>query len=167
MLEQHRPERLPEKLEAGPIGNALGDVVLRQRTRGRGSDAANRSSRRAAASQFYTHGTLAGVAGNHLRGPLRQPDGAGGFGPELITDVPLVETVPGAPLRLGRSRSTSRSARPTRRARRRSTTARVPKKCPKGGFPVKTELIFAESAAANADSGATVTTTYKAPCPKK
>ena len=34
----------------------------------------------------------------------------------------------------------------------------VPKRCPKGGFPAKLELTFA--------SGETVTTMYKAPCPK-
>ena len=35
----------------------------------------------------------------------------------------------------------------------------VPKKCPKGGFPLKTEMSFL--------GGATAETTYKAPCPRK
>ena len=43
---------------------------------------------------------------------------------------------------------------------------RVPKKCPKGGFPIKTEMIFDEGGA-NPPVPEPVTATYKAPCPKK
>ncbi len=35
----------------------------------------------------------------------------------------------------------------------------MPKKCPKGGFPVKSELSFL--------GGAVVPATYKAPCPRR
>jgi len=35
----------------------------------------------------------------------------------------------------------------------------VPKKCPKGGFPLKTVMSFL--------GGATAEASYKAPCPKK
>jgi len=35
----------------------------------------------------------------------------------------------------------------------------MPKKCPKGGFPVKSELSFL--------GGAVVSVTYKAPCPRR
>jgi hypothetical protein len=41
----------------------------------------------------------------------------------------------------------------------------MPKKCPKGGFPLKAELAFAENG--NEATRATVTATYKAPCPRK
>ena len=40
----------------------------------------------------------------------------------------------------------------------------MPKKCPKGGFPIKTEVTF------EAEGGypvQTVTSPYKAPCPRK
>ena len=40
----------------------------------------------------------------------------------------------------------------------------VPKKCPKGGFPVKSELMFAGLGGL---APQTVVTSYKAPCPKK
>jgi hypothetical protein len=43
----------------------------------------------------------------------------------------------------------------------------VPKKgqCPKGGFNVKTEVIFAENG--EESKPVTVTKSYKAPCPRK
>ena len=40
----------------------------------------------------------------------------------------------------------------------------VPKTCPKGGFPVKSELIFAGLSGLTQQ---TVTSVYKAPCPRK
>jgi len=40
----------------------------------------------------------------------------------------------------------------------------VPKKCPKGGFPLTSELFFAGLGGL---SPATVVTHYKAPCPRK
>ncbi|HLH14469.1 MAG TPA: hypothetical protein VKV16_06735, partial [Solirubrobacteraceae bacterium] len=42
---------------------------------------------------------------------------------------------------------------------------RVPKTCPKGGFPVKTEVIFAENGEESKPES--VTALYKAPCPRK
>ena len=42
----------------------------------------------------------------------------------------------------------------------------MPKKCPKGGFLIKTELIFDEGGAVPAVPEV-VPATYKSPCPKK
>jgi hypothetical protein len=42
---------------------------------------------------------------------------------------------------------------------------RVPKKCPAGGFPLKTEVIFAENGEESKPE--TVDASYKAPCPRK
>jgi hypothetical protein len=39
----------------------------------------------------------------------------------------------------------------------------VPKHCPKGGFPLKSELLFAGLGGL---APQTVTATYKAPCPR-
>ena len=60
--------------------------------------------------------------------------GAGGFGPKLITEVPLVETVPGAPdasvetinVKVGSAIKKGKEDRLLRHACRR--------RCPKGGF---------------------------------
>jgi hypothetical protein len=90
--------------------------------------------------------------------------GGGGFGPELITEVPLVSTVPGAPY----ASVTSIDVKAGSAYKSHGKTiyyGRVPKKCPKGGFPIKTEVIFAENG--EPSKPVTVTSTYKAPCPRK
>ena len=86
---------VPEGSARRPVGHVLGVGRVRQRTRARGSDAGVvlRAGRR---PRVLHRRPLAGVAGNPLQGPLHEL-GGGGFGPELITEVPLVETVPGAP----------------------------------------------------------------------
>ena len=46
----------------------------------------------------------------------------------------------------------------------------VPKKCPKGGFPLKSELTFGGSFGGEREFGIpaeTVTVPYKAPCPPR
>jgi hypothetical protein len=89
--------------------------------------------------------------------------GAGGFGPKLITQVPLVETVPGAP-----DASVEKINVKVGAARRSHGKpiyyGTMPKTCPKGGFPVKAELIFAGLGGLTQQ---TVIATYKAPCPKR
>jgi len=79
------------------------------------------------------------------------------FGPELVTEVPIVESVPGAPA----VSTTSINIKVGSAYRKHGKTISyitLPSKCPKGGFPVKSELKF--------ESGETVTVPYKAPCPK-
>ena len=89
------------------------------------------------------------------------------YGPEYITEVPLVETVPGAPD--GSVESINVTAGAAYKAKGKTFYyARLPRKCPKGGFPIKSELIFANLAALPSRApGETVTSTYKAPCPRK
>jgi len=83
--------------------------------------------------------------------------------PETITTVPLVETVPGAP-----DASTESINVTTGGAYKKGKTtvyyATLPKKCPKGGFPVKSELTFAGLGGL---TQVTVLSTYTAPCPRK
>ena len=90
--------------------------------------------------------------------------GAGGFGPEAKVTVPLVPSVPGAPFAsvksiLGKFGSAYKSHGKT------IYYGRVPKTCPKGGFPLKTEVIFAENGEESKPE--TVDAEYKAPCPRK
>ena len=91
--------------------------------------------------------------------------GAGGFGPELVANVPLVSTVPGAPF--VSVESISVKAGSARRVHGKPVYyGRVPKKCPKGGFLMKTELIFDENGA-TPPIPEVVTATYRSRCPKK
>ncbi len=83
------------------------------------------------------------------------------YSKELIAEVPLVETVPGA-----QDASVKTISVKVGSAIRRNGKAiyygRVPKKCPKGGFPGMAELTFAGLGGL---TQTTVTKTLKVPCP--
>jgi hypothetical protein len=80
------------------------------------------------------------------------------FGPELLVEVPLIETLPGADdasvtsfkVRLGAA---------YRKGRRTVSYLTTPKRCPRGGFPTKMELKFL--------SGETATVAATVPCPAR
>jgi hypothetical protein len=83
--------------------------------------------------------------------------------PSIITTVPLVETVPGAPDASVESINVTAGSA-YKQGKKTIYYGTVPKTCPKGGFPVKSELIFA---ALGGLAQQTVTSNYKAPCPRK
>jgi hypothetical protein len=93
--------------------------------------------------------------------------GGAGYGPKLISEVPLVVTVPGAPDASVESISVKVGAAYKKNGKP-VYYGTMPKKCPKGGFPLKAELTFAPHAEATSPGAGTetVTATYKAPCPK-
>jgi hypothetical protein len=110
------------------------------------------------ALQFYTQGTtpvsLEFISASHI---------TYGNTPAIDTTVPLVETVPGAPdASVETINVTAGSA--YKKGKTTVYYGTVPKKCPKGGFPLKSELIFAGLGGLTEQR---VTTSYKAPCPKK
>ncbi len=89
------------------------------------------------------------------------------YGPEYITEVPLVETVPGAPDASTESINVTAGAA-IKKNGKAIYYGKEPTKCPKGGFPLKSELVFANLGALPARAtGEIVTSTYKAPCPRK
>jgi hypothetical protein len=79
------------------------------------------------------------------------------YGPELTVELPLVETVPGADDASILSFKVKVGAA-YRRAGKTVSYITLPKRCPKGGAPLKAELEFM--------SGETVTIAYRQPCPK-
>jgi hypothetical protein len=90
------------------------------------------------------------------------------YGLELITEVPAVATVPGAPLASTKTINVKVGAA-IKKGKKVIPYGTLPKKCPKGGFPVKTEIIFGGSFGGEREFGIpvqTATATYKAPCPK-
>jgi hypothetical protein len=80
------------------------------------------------------------------------------FGPTVVAEVPLVESVPGA-LDASVEAIDVEVGAAYKKGKKTNYYITVPKKCPKGGFPLKTEMSFL--------GGATAETTYKAPCPRK
>jgi hypothetical protein len=79
------------------------------------------------------------------------------YGPEFTVELPLVETVPGADDASILSFKVAVGAA-YRRAGKTVSYITLPRRCPKGGAPLKAELKFM--------SGETVTIAYRQPCPK-
>jgi hypothetical protein len=166
-LEAKEPKKCPHTSVAGPVGHANGVVAF-------GNE---RVHEEVSISSFIVAGGLGFYVEGHSpvqleffsRGHYLHLGGAGGFGPELVTEVPLVETVPGAPdastenIKIQVGSAIRKNGKPV-------YYGTVPKRgmCPKGGFKVKAELIFANVAALPARvPGETVTVSSRPPCPRK
>jgi hypothetical protein len=162
-LEQTGPSACKKGSAAGPVGEANGFV----------SFGGERVPEKLAVSSFYAPGGgLLFFADGHTpvsleilsAGHYTSLGGAAGFGPELITKVPLIASVPGAPY----ASATSIKVKAGSAYKKGGKTVyygRVPTKCPKGGFPIKAELIFAENG--EESKPIEVTALSKAPCPPK
>ncbi|HEY2767708.1 MAG TPA: hypothetical protein VGI76_05590 [Solirubrobacteraceae bacterium] len=79
------------------------------------------------------------------------------YGPEMIVDVPLVETVPGADDASILSFKVTVGAA-YRRGSRTISYLTLPERCPRGGAPIRADLKFL--------SGEIVTVAYRQPCPR-
>lgn len=91
--------------------------------------------------------------------------GTGGFGLELVTEVPLISTVPGAPY--ASVESISVEAGSAYRAHDKTYYyGTLPRSCPPGGFPLKAEAIF-DADGATPPVPEAVTVSFRAPCPRK
>ncbi|HEY5343978.1 MAG TPA: hypothetical protein VIJ66_10025 [Solirubrobacteraceae bacterium] len=80
------------------------------------------------------------------------------FGPTVEAEVPLIESVPGALDASAKEINVTVGAA-HKKGKKTSYYIVVPKKCPKGGFPLKATMSFL--------GGSTAEAVYKAPCPKK
>ncbi len=155
VLETSGAAGCPKKSNAGPTGEGAG-VVSFGETRVYEKVSINEVFAPAGGLTFYVEGRTPAF--------FQIPEAAHWimasppYGPELIVEVPLVETVPGADdasilsfkVRVGAA---------YRKAKRTVSYLTLPKRCPKGGFPLKSEMKFM--------SGETVTVAYKQPCPRR
>lgn len=154
-LESHEVQRCPRKSIASPMGEVLGVV----------SFGGTRVEEKASVQAFFTPGRGLGFF-TEGRSPVSLEVLSSGsfttaakpFGPELVAQVPLVSTVPGAPY-ASVERIKIKVGAATISKGKLISYGTVPKKCPKGGFPGKAELKFL--------GGETVTVSTKVPCPKK
>jgi hypothetical protein len=155
VLESHEVQNCPKKSVASPKGEVLGVV----------SFGASRVQEKATVQAFFTPGgniafftegrepTVLEILSTGRFSGASNP-----FSQKLTAVVPLVSTVPGAPyasvlsikIRVGAA---------FMQGKKLISYGTVPKKCPKGGFPAKTELKYL--------SGETSTVSIKVPCPKK
>ena len=165
-LEQFGPIKCPKGSSAGPTGKVVGYVTF----------GGERVTEEAELKSFYAPGGgLAFFTDGHSpvsleilsKGLYVNLGGAGGFGPEAKVQVPLVPSVPGAPYASVKSidGKFGSAIGPKNNPKKDTYYGRVPKKCPAGGFPIKTEVIFAENG--EESKPVSVDAEYKAPCPRK
>ncbi len=153
VLEADGPPGCPARSSAGPPGVGLGVVAF-------GGDLVPEhvSIREfftpTGSLTFYVEGST--PASFQILEKSHWVTAAAPFGAELIVEVPLVETVPG-----GNDASVIsfdvKVGAAYRHGKKTVSYLTQPKKCPKGGFPVKMELKFL--------SGESTTVAYTAPCP--
>ncbi len=166
-LEQFGPIQCPKGSAAGPVGNVQGFVTFGAQRVEEGLQLSSFYAR-GGGFEFFSKGTSPVSLEIISSGHYVHLGGAGGYGPELETEIPLVASVPGAPFASVKSITVKAgSAYTTGRGKHRKTIyyGRVPTRCPRGGFPLKTEVVFAENGELSKPE--TVTQTYKAPCPRK
>jgi hypothetical protein len=165
-LEQFGPIKCPKGSFAGPTGKVVGFVTF----------GGERVEEDAELKSFYSPGGgLEFFTDGHSpvsleilsKGLYVNLGGAGGFGPEAKVTVPLVPSVPGAPYASVKSINGKFGSAigPKNNPKKDTYYGRVPKKCPAGGFPIKTEVIFAENG--EESKPVSVDAEYKAPCPRK
>jgi hypothetical protein len=155
ILESHEVQNCPKKSIASPIGEVLGVV----------SFGSTRVEEKATVQAFFTSGgklafftegrepaSLEILSTGSFSGASKP------FGQKLNAVVPLVSTVPGAPYASVQS-IRIRVGAAFMRGKKLISYGTVPRKCPRGGFPAKTELKFL--------SGETSTASIRVPCPKK
>jgi hypothetical protein len=158
------PSGCPKGSAAGPAGHANGEVAF-------GKEIVPEEVtiesfyKPGGGIEFFTSGHSPVSLEFLSKGHYVQLNGGGGFGPELETEVPLVETVPGAQDASVREIvvQAGSAIKVHGKAKYYGT---VPKKgqCPKGGFNIKATFTFAGLGGL---TETTVPASYKAPCPRK
>jgi hypothetical protein len=165
LLRLKGPIGCPKGSEAGPVGSVLGYVTF-------GGERVEETAENfsffspTGGFTFFTFGHSPVNLEVYSHGEYVNLVGGGGFGPELKVKVPLVASVPGAPYASVKSiKAMIGAARgPKNEPKKDVYYGRVPTSCPKGGFKVKTEVIFAENGEESKPE--TVTAPYTLPCPR-
>jgi hypothetical protein len=155
VLEQIGPSGCPAHSSAGPPGIGFGVVTFG------GDEVPETVSIKsfftpASGPTFYVEGST--PASFQILEPSHWTTAAAPFGPELMVDIPLVETDPG-----GNDASVTgfkvRIGAAYKKGKKTVSYITTPKKCPPHGFPIKMELKFL--------SGESTTVGYTVPCPRK
>jgi hypothetical protein len=155
VLENSGPAACPKKSQASPIGTAgvvdpIGGELVKENATLQAFFAPG------GGLEFYAN-AASPISAQLLVAKGSFSSAASPFGLELTTAVQLVQSVPGAPPVSTESINIKVGAA-FRKGRKTIYYGRLPNSCPRGGFPVKSEIKFA--------SGETATASYRAPCPK-
>jgi hypothetical protein len=155
LIKEKGPAPCPKKSVAGPQGSASG-VVSFGTERVHETVSVQPFFAPGGNLEFYVLGTT--PVSVEILSTGRVVNSSPPFGPTVIAEVPLVESVPGA-LDASVQAINVKVGAAYKKGKKTVYYITVPKKCPKGGFPLKSEMSFL--------GGATASATYKAPCPKK
>jgi hypothetical protein len=155
VIEASGPEPCPKQSIAGPKGSATGVV----------SFGGERVLETASVQPFFAPGDNLEyfVDGKtpvslEILGVGHVVDASSPFGLEIFGEVPLIETVPGAPDASFEEGVISVGAA-YRQGKRTISYLTLPKRCPQGGFPAKVEVSFL--------GGTTSQVTDQIPCPRR
>ncbi len=154
VIKNSGPGPCPKKSIAGPKGEARG-IVSFGTERVQETVSVQPFFAPGGGLEFYVNGTtpvsIEILSTGHIT------NASPPFGPKLVAEVPLIESVPGALDASALSIKVVVGAA-YKKGKKTISYGSVPKKCPKGGFPVKAELTFL--------GGAVVPASYKVPCPR-
>ncbi len=158
-LQNMGPTACPRKSQVTLSGNALGVVSFgAERVEERASIKAFFAP--GGALQFYTAGSS--PVSLEFLSPSHVASAPAPYAQKFVTSVPLIETVPGAPDASALSIEV-KIGTAMRKGKHVIFYGRMPRRCPKGGFPLKSELLFAGLGGL---APQTVPVAYKAPCPR-
>ncbi|HUB36061.1 MAG TPA: hypothetical protein VL972_04495 [Solirubrobacteraceae bacterium] len=155
-LEDDGPMGCPRRSQASPVGSAgvvdpIGGEMVRERATLQAFFAPG------GGLQFYVN-AASPISAQLLVATGRLSGAHAPYGVKLSSDVALVDSVPGAPPVSTESIDIKVGAA-YRKHGHTISYGTMPKRCPRGGFPVKSEITFA--------SGETVTSVYRAACPRR
>jgi hypothetical protein len=155
ILEEKGPEGCPKKSQASPVGSAeASDTIAGEAIKEKGTVQAFFAPK--GELIFYANAPTPISAQVYVGGTIHPSSSP--FSYEFESEVPLIESVPGAAA-VSTEAIDIKVGAAYRKHGKIVSYGTLPDKCPKGGFPLKAELKF--------ESGEAVTVTYKAPCPKK
>jgi hypothetical protein len=165
VLKNTGPTGCAKNAVASPVGHALGEVTFG--TERVPEEATLQAFFNGNGLLFYVNGSSP-VSLEFISSGTYVSYNKEGYGLELKTTVPAIATVPGAPLASTKNINIKVGAA-IKKGKKLLSYGTLPKTCPKGGFPVKSELIFGGSYGGEREFGIpaeTVSVTYKSPCPK-
>jgi hypothetical protein len=158
------PEHCPPGSRAGPVGLAQAFVTLGAE---RVKEEATVESFNApgGALEFFMRGHSPVALEILSTGHYRHLSGAAEFGPELAAEIPLVESLPGAPYASVESVNvTTGSARGPKSANKATYYLRLPRTCPAQGWLFTGSVTLAGIAGLPRQ---TLTASSRAPCPSR
>jgi hypothetical protein len=155
VIEADGPEACPRNSSAGPKGSAVGVVSF-------GGERVHETASLqplfapGGSLELFVDGTT--PTSVEVLGTGHVVSSSPPFGPEIVGEVPLIETVPGG-LDASLLEGTISIGAAYKRGQKTISYITMPHKCPPGGLPTKAQLSFL--------GGTTAEASYTMPCPRR